>query len=108
MAFEVKKEKKITISEARKILKKRGDLNELQRRTLDYASKFSSLDAKVAEKLTKDLVDKFGLDRGVAVQIINCMPGSVEEIRTFLGRETILPSATVKEILDLLSKHVKK
>ncbi|HIC95086.1 TPA: hypothetical protein EYP12_00485 [Candidatus Bipolaricaulota bacterium] len=107
MAFEIKREKEITIVEAKRILESKRELNELQRRTLDYASKFSKLDPEAAEELARRMAEKFELERGVVVQIVNCMPESMEEIRTFLGRERILPTATVRGILELLNEYRK-
>lgn len=78
--------KPITTSEARRILEraKEEELGEFQRRTRDYTVKFSKVPATKAEKLIKDLSEKHQLDRKDAIQIANCMPASIEEIRTVL------------------------
>ncbi|MFQ6085743.1 MAG: hypothetical protein ACE5OY_05720 [Candidatus Bathyarchaeia archaeon] len=107
MAFEVKSEREVTQAEAKRILEKKKNLDELQRRTLDYASKFSRLDAETTEKLVDEISRKFDLERGVVVQIVNCMPTSQEEIRIFLGRERILPSSTLEGIKQLLDRYRK-
>ncbi|RLI47426.1 RNA polymerase Rpb4 [Candidatus Bathyarchaeota archaeon] len=105
------KERIITIPEAKEILESIGEeqLDQFQRRSLDYASKFSKVDSKTAEKLTTELVEKFELKEEEAVQLVNCMPESVEEIRVFLaGGRRIVETSKLKEILAFLDKHRKK
>lgn len=83
--------KEITVSEARALLEaKAEELDPLQRRVLDYTVRFSKTDDKDAEKLVAELMEKGGIDRQLAVQLANCMPGSIAEIRTFLGRQRII------------------
>ncbi len=90
------KEKNLTTPQVKKLLEEIGEenLDQFQRRVLDYASKFSKVDAETAEKLVKKLVEEFDLEETEAVQVVNCMPESVEELRAFLGggRKIIEPS----------------
>ncbi|MEM0488030.1 MAG: RNA polymerase Rpb4 family protein, partial [Candidatus Bathyarchaeia archaeon] len=81
------KEKFLTIPQVKKLLEAIGEenLDQFQRRTLDYASKFSKIDAENAEKLVEKLTKDFELEEAEAVQIVNCMPSSVDELRVFLG-----------------------
>ena len=103
-------EKKLTLPQIRKILESLGEenLDQFQRRTLDYVSKFSNVDSKMAENLLKKLVKEFGLDEEEAVQIINCMPKSIEELRVFLssGRR-IIESSKLGAIIELLNESRK-
>jgi DNA-directed RNA polymerase subunit F len=101
----------ITIPQAKKILESIGEekLDQFQRRSLDYTSKFSKLDSKTAEKLITGLVEKFELEEEEAVQLVNCMPESVEEIRVFLaGGRKIVEISKLEEILAFLGEHRKK
>jgi len=101
----------ITIPQAKKILESIGEeqLDQFQRRSLDYTSKFSKLDSKTAEKLITGLVEKFKLEEEEAVQLVNCMPESVEEIRVFLaGGRKIVEISKLEEILAFLGEHRKK
>src|SRR4030067_1964351 len=86
-------ENKLTLPQVKKILESIGEenLDQFQRRTLDYVNKCSKLDAKAAEKLLEKLVKEFGLDEAEAVQVVNCMPETVDELRVFLagGRKII-------------------
>jgi DNA-directed RNA polymerase subunit F len=105
------KERIITIPQAKEILESIGEeqLDQFQRRSLDYAIKFSKVDSKTAEKLITELVEKFELKEEEAVQLVNCMPESVEEIRVFLaGGRRIVETSKLKEILAFLDKHRKK
>lgn len=105
------KEKNLTISHVKKLLEGLGEenLDQFQRRTLDYASKFSKCDAEAAEKLVEKLVGEFGLDEVEAVQIINCIPQSVEELRVFLGGgRKIIESSKLEEIVKLLNEYKLK
>ncbi len=105
------KEQIITIPQVKKILEAIGEeqLDQFQRRSLDYTSKFSKLDSKTAEKLITGLVEKFKLEEEEVVQLVNCMPESVEEIRVFLaGGRRIVETSKLEEILAFLDEHRKK
>jgi DNA-directed RNA polymerase subunit F len=102
------KEKKLTVPQVKKLLEQLGEenLDQFQRRTLDYASKFSKCDAETAEKLVDKLILEFGLEETEAVQIVNCMPSSIEELRVFLGGgRKIIESSKLEEIVKLLNEH---
>ena len=105
------KERIITIPQVKEILESIGEeqLDQFQRRSLDYTSKFSKLDSKTAEKLITGLVEKFELEEQEVVQLVNCMPESVEEIRVFLaGGRRIVETSKLEEILAFLDEHRKK
>ncbi|MGB9675703.1 MAG: RNA polymerase Rpb4 [Candidatus Bathyarchaeales archaeon] len=103
-------EKKLTIPQVKKILESMGEenLDQFQRRTYDYVSKFSKIDAEAAEKLVEKLVSEFGLDEDEAVQVINCAPKSVEELRVFLaGGRKIIETSKLEAIIGLLNEYRK-
>nr|NIR87926.1 RNA polymerase Rpb4 [Candidatus Bathyarchaeota archaeon] len=84
-------------------------LDQFQRRSLDYATKFSKVDPNTAEKLVTELVEKFELEEEEAVQVVNCMPESVQEMRVFLaGGRRIVEISKLKKILAFLDKYRKK
>ena len=67
-------------------------------------NKISKLDAKAAEKLLEKLVKEFGLDEAEAVQVVNCMPETVDELRVFLaGGRKIIETAKLDAIVSLLN-----
>lgn len=110
MAKKAITEKNLTIPQVKKLLVSLGEenLDQFQRRTLDYASKFSKVDAKASEKLIKELVEKFGLEEEETIQVVNCMPKSVEELKVFLsaGRR-IIETSKLEAIVNLLDEHRK-
>lgn len=104
-------EKKLALPQVKKTLESMGEenLDQFQRRTLDYVSKFSKVDdAEVVEKLVDRLVTEFGLEEEEAVQVVNCMPKSVEELRIFLaGGRKIIETSKLEAIVRLLDDHRK-
>jgi DNA-directed RNA polymerase subunit F len=111
MMVEGANEKKLALPQVKKTLESMGEenLDQFQRRTLDYVSKFSKVDdAEVVEKLVDRLVTEFGLEEEEAVQVINCMPKSVEELRIFLaGGRKIIETSKLEAIVRLLDDHRK-
>ncbi len=110
MAKKAITEKNLTIPQVKKLLVSLGEenLDQFQRRTLDYASKFSKVDAEASEKLIEELVEKFGLEEEEAIQVVNCMPKSVEELRVFLsGGRKIIETSKLEAIVNLLDEHRK-
>jgi DNA-directed RNA polymerase subunit F len=105
-------EENITISEAKHILEKtiknKDEAGEFQRRTIDYLAKFAKLDFQQAKKLVKELVKQFKIEEVEAIQIVNCMPESIDEIRIILAAKgKIIESEKLKGILDVLNKYQK-
>ena len=107
----VLKTQPITISQVKALLESLGEenLDQFQRRTLDYAMKFSKIDTESAEKLLNELKEEAKLETEEAVQIVSCMPNSIEELRVFLasGRR-IIETSRLESILDLLNKYREK
>lgn len=104
------REKLVTVPEVKKLLgsMKEEELDQLQRRTLDYASKFSKTNAESVETLKKELTEKFELTEEEAVQIINSMPETLEELRVFLGGgRKIVETKKLEAMLNLLEDYRK-
>jgi DNA-directed RNA polymerase subunit F len=99
-------EKRLALPQVKKVLEAIGEenLDQFQRRTLDYVNKFSKVDAKTVENLLETLVKEFGLEEVEAVQVVNCMPETVDELRVFLasGRK-IIETAKLEAIVSLLN-----
>jgi len=105
------KERPMTIPQVKETLEAIGEekLDQFQRRSLDYAAKFSKVDSDMVETIVSKLVEQFELDKEEAVQIVNCMPESIQEIRVFLasGRR-IMETSKLERILALLNEYRKK
>ena len=100
MPMKVVSRKEITISEARDLLATIEDPDQFQLRTLDYANKFSKTEVTKPEELVKVLIEKFMIERKDAVQVINCMPKSIQELRIFFstGRKRIILTSQLEEM----------
>ncbi|MDG6911429.1 MAG: RNA polymerase Rpb4 [Nitrososphaerota archaeon] len=103
-----KEEKRLlSIPEANQILAKidMEKADQIQKRTLDYTTKFSKTEADSAKKLRKQLEDEAGLSEEEAVELVNIAPKSVEELRTFTsGWRKLLSTETLEKILKILHK----
>jgi len=100
--------KPTTTAEAKRTLEraKEEELGEFQRRTLDYAGKFSKIAPARAEKLVKDLGEKFQIERKDAIQIANTMPRYIEELRTILTvKGRIIGGTQLEDILKLVNGY---
>jgi len=107
MVRKAMRERALTIPEVKKVLELIGEenLDQFQRRSFDYASKFSRVEEDKAEKLVSTLVGQYGLEEEEAIQIVNCMPQSIEEIRVFLGGgRKIIETSKLQGILNLLDE----
>jgi DNA-directed RNA polymerase subunit F len=106
MANQALSEKRLTLPQVRKVLEEIGEenLDQFQRRTLDYVKKFSKVDVKAAGKLLEKLMQEFGLEEIEAVQVVNCMPETMDELRVFLasGRK-IIETTKLEAIVSLLN-----
>ncbi len=99
-------ENRLTLPQVKKVLEAIGEenLDQFQRRTLDYVNKFSKVDSTTAEKLLKKLMKEFDLEEAEAVQVVNCMPETVDELRVFLaGGRKIIETAKLEAIVSLLN-----
>ncbi|UCF45003.1 MAG: RNA polymerase Rpb4 [Candidatus Bathyarchaeota archaeon] len=100
-------ENKLTLPQVKKVLEAIGEenLDQFQRRTLDYVNKFSKVDAAKAKGLLKKLVKEFGLEEAEAVQVVNCLPETVDELRVFLaGGRKIIETAKLEAVVSLLNE----
>jgi len=102
----VVEKKEITVAEAKALLEaKAEELDPLQRRVLDYTVHFAKANKDDSDKLVSELMEKGSIERQLAVQIANCMPGSIAEIRTFLGRQRIISEEAINDILIIIKKY---
>ena len=101
-------ETKLSLPQVKRELSAIGEenLDQYQRRTLDYVSKFSKIDDAGAAALLDRLVKEFGLDEDEGVQVINCAPESVDELRIFLaGGKKIIETTKLEAIIALLNEN---
>ena len=105
---EVKKKQAISTSEVKEILEK-GDLekmDQIQRWTYDYVSKFVKLDPKSAKKMKQQLVKECDLTEEEAVEIVNIRPSSLPELRSFtFGWKKLILAETLEKMLKILKEN---
>ncbi len=97
--------KVLSIPEANQILQKLNvdKADQIQKRTLDYTSKFAKFTPEAVKKLRKDLMEDAGLTEEEAVEVINIAPKTLEELRAFTsGWRKLLPTETLEKILKIL------
>ncbi len=101
-------ESRLTLPQVKKVLESIGEenLDQFQRRTFDYVNKFSKATPEKAEELLQTLIKEYELDEAEAVQIVNCMPETVDELRVFLaGGKKIIEAQKLTQIVNLLNEN---
>jgi len=98
--------KEITIAEAKALMDKIEAPNQFQIRTKEYVDKFSKVDPAKAPELVEALL-AFNIERSDAIQVANCMPSTLEELRVFFssGRKRLITSAQLEGMLKAIDEH---
>lgn len=105
---EIKKKQAISLSEVKEILGKVDveEMDQIQRWTYDYVSKFVSIDTKDAKEMKKQLVKECQLTEDEAVEIVNIRPTSLAELRSFtFGWKKLILAETLAKILKIIKDH---
>ena len=111
MARKALKERTIAVPQVKEALESIGEerLDQFQRRSLDYATKFSKVDADKVDTIVSEFVEKFEVEEEEAVQIVNALPESIQELRVFLaGGRKIIETSKLEKILEFLNKYRKR
>ena len=90
----------IALPDVKEILeaKKVDEMDQIQRWTYDYVSR------KQAQKLVSELVTQCGLTEEEAVEVVNILPSSLEEIRAFtFGWKKLILTSTSESILQKIT-----
>jgi DNA-directed RNA polymerase subunit F len=102
---DILKKEIITTAEVKEILDsvKADDMDQIQRWTSDYVSKFAKTDAKTAAKMVRQLVEQCDLTSEEAVEVVNVMPNTLEELRAFtFGWKKLILTETLEKMLSIL------
>ena len=105
---EVVKKRMISLSEVKEILSEGNpeSLDQIQRWTFDYVSKFAKIEPKVEKKMKQELTSQCGLTEEEAVEIINILPKSLPELRSFtFGWKKLILSETLEKILKIIDEN---
>ena len=105
---EIVKKQMITLPEVKEILSKQDteSMDQIQRWTYDYVSKFTKIEPKVAKKMKQELISQCGLTEEEAVEIVNVLPKSLPELRSFtFGWKKLILSETLEKILKIIDEN---
>ncbi len=101
---EVRARRPITAAEVREILGTEDpeSMDQIQRWTYDYVSKFAKADAKSAAGMRQRLVKECGLTEEEAVELANIRPTTMAELRSFtFGWKKLILAETLGRILEI-------
>lgn len=104
--METLKKEVISLPEVKEILEKvkTEEMDQIQRWTYDYVNKFSKISRKQAQKLVSELATQCGLTEEEAVEVVNILPSSLEEIRAFtFGWKKLILTSTSESILQKIT-----
>ena len=102
---EIIKKEIVTLPHVKEILEsvKPDDMDQIQRWTADYVKKFSKVESQKAQRMTRQLIEQCDLTEEEAVEIVNIMPTSLEELRAFtFGWKKLILTDTLGKILTIL------
>ena len=105
---EVKSKQAVSISEVKEILEKEDPdtMDQIQRWTYDYVSKFSKMDAKDAKKMKQELVKQCDITEEEAVEIVNIRPTTLAELRSFtFGWKKLILAETLEKMLKIIKEY---
>ena len=105
---EVVKKRMISLPEVKEILSEGNleSLDQIQRWTFDYVSKFAKIEPKAAKKMKQDLINQCNLTEEEAVEIVNILPKSLPELRSFtFGWKKLILSETLGKILKIIDEN---
>jgi DNA-directed RNA polymerase subunit F len=87
-----------------KDLEGREEILPVQSRTIQYLKKFAKVDSEVAMRIKKRLLEIEEIDEEKAVQIINILPRTQEEIKEIFHEKIIVGELATK-ILSILKEE---
>ena len=105
---EVKRKQAVSLSEVKEILEKQDieKMDQIQRWTYDYVSKFVKTDVKSAKKMKQQLVKECDINEEEAVEIVNIRPTSLPELRSFtFGWKKLILAETLEKMLKIVKEH---
>ena len=105
---EVKKKQAVSLSEVKEILGNVDveEMDQIQRWTFDYVSKFVAIDPQEAKEMKKRLVKECELTEDEAVEIVNIRPTSLAELRSFtFGWKKLILAETLEKMLKIIKEH---
>ncbi len=107
--MKVLKSEPVSMPEAKEIMVKREkekELNYEQKVALEHLKKFTKLKAPESKKMLDELSNTLRMSPETAVQIINILPKTPDEVRLVFAREKFsLKEDEIKKILGIVKKY---
>ena len=107
---EINRKEIITLPEVKEILEKvkPDEMDQIQRWTFDFVARFSKLDAKTSRKMVVRQMEECELKEEEAVQLVNILPKSLEELRSFtFGWKKLILTNTLEKMLEILKQKAE-
>ena len=105
---EIKKKQSVSISEVKAILQEQDpeSMDQIQRWTYDYVTKFAKMEPENAKKMKQKMIKDCNLTEEEAVEIINICPKTMSELRSFtFGWKKLILSETLEKILKIIKEN---
>ncbi len=118
---EVLNESILTLADARELLKdlvaamkqpggeeweEEEEVRYEQRKALEHTTKFARLSVEDSRALMSELLNLEKMNERIAVQIVNLMPGSKNEVRAIYAKENFtLTEDDIEAILDCVARY---
>tara|TARA_Y100000780_G_C13659114_1_gene407797 strand:+ start:1219 stop:1554 length:336 start_codon:yes stop_codon:yes gene_type:complete len=81
-------------------------MDQIQRWTYDYVTKFTKIEPKKAKVMKEKLVQECSLTEMEASEIVNTMPGSIEELRAFtFGWKKLILTDVLEKMLKIIKEN---
>ena len=106
---EVKGKQAVSISEVKEILGQADpeEMDQIQRWMYDYATKFDAIDAERARTMKRRLVEECDLTEEEAVEIVNILPTTLAELRSFtFGWKKLILAETLERMQRIIRENV--
>lgn len=109
MVRKILEKKTMTIPEVLEVLedlnkKRKGEFDSFQESSLIYARTFSKVPVKQVEKIKTMLINDYSLDEENAIQVINILPSTIEELKVLFEKDLKASKLNDKQLNDLLNK----
>jgi DNA-directed RNA polymerase subunit F len=107
---EINRKEIITLPEVKEILQKvkLDEMDQIQRWTFDFVTRFSKIDAKTSRKIVEEQMRECELKEEEAVELVNILPASLEELRSFtFGWKKLILTNTLEKMLEILKQRAE-
>jgi DNA-directed RNA polymerase subunit F len=107
---EINRKEIITLPEVKEILQKvkLDEMDQIQRWTFDFVTRFSKIDAKTSRKMVEEQMKECELKEEEAVELVNILPSSLEELRSFtFGWKKLILTNTLEKMLEILKQRAE-